>query len=151
MLQLPNNNSKLDTPPMDEPPIPPMGNEPPAPAPDMNEPEPPIDDAPIGDEPKDDDNDEIMSLIDKLSIEDKLAAKKYIQSMVDDNDGGEEKKEETPEPDMPMESKKNIGKLVNEIVNSVLSDFDDDDESDREDKIIRNKKVSDANPFKSKY
>ena len=51
---------------------------------------------------------------------------------------------------MPMESKKNIGKLVNEIVNSVLSDFDDD-ESDREDKIIRNKKVSDANPFKSKY
>ena len=88
MLQLPNNNPKLDTPPMDEPPMPPMGNEPPAPAPDMNEPEPPIDDAPIGDEPKDDDNDEIMSLIDKLSIEDKLAAKKYIQSMVDDNDDG---------------------------------------------------------------
>ena len=63
---------------------------------------------------------------------------------------GKENKEETQEPDMPMESKKNIGKLVNEIVNSVLSDFDDD-ESDREDNIIRNKKVSDANPFKSKY
>ena len=147
---MPNNGTKVDNPPMDEPPMPPIGNEPPAPAQGMNEPEPPMTDAPMGDEPKDGDNDEIMSLIDKLSIEDKLAAKKYIQSMVDDNDGGEENTEEAQESDMPMESKKNIGELVNEIVNSVLADFDDDT-SDREDNIIRNKKVSNSNPFKSKY
>lgn len=58
------------------------------------------------------DDDELMNIINGLSIEDKAAVTKYAKSMVDNSEGDE----------MPMESKKNIKSIIDEVIGDVLSD-----------------------------
>ena len=89
--------------------------------------------SPMGDEPDDmggapDDmggeppmdggeDDELMDIINNLSIEDKAAVTKYAKSMADDSEG-----DEIPQDDggMPMESLKNIKNVINEVINDIL-------------------------------
>lgn len=105
---------------MDDAPMPPM------PASDDMNGEVPMGDIgenePLGDEPMESPNepsptessedDELMNIIGNLSIEDKAAVIKYAKSMVDDSDEGE----------MPMESKRSIKGVIDEVINDVLND-----------------------------
>ena len=86
---------------------PPMGDEDPMGGPDN-----------MGDEPPmggDSDDDELMSIINGMSTEDKAAVIKYSKSMVDDSsddmpqDGG-----------MPMESFRSYKRVIDEVINDVL-------------------------------
>lgn len=109
---------------------------------------PPMDDG-INDDGADgnaDDNsnpedNELMDIINSLSIEDKAAVEKYAKSMVDDD-------KSSASDDMPMESRMSRFKnLVDETINSFLYD---DDEDDRVERLPKEYK-SLSNPFKSPY
>lgn len=126
--------------------MPPMEDEP------KGMPEPPMDDTK---EAPEEGNNEIDDIFGKLNTEKQAAVIKYAKSMVDDNEEGdnEETSDEAPEDGMPddkmkMESKENLGNLVNEIINSILDD--DEEEDSREDDKIRNTKVTKDNPYISK-
>lgn len=63
-------------------------------------------------------DDELMDIINSLSIEDKAAVTKYAKSMANNSEGGE-----MPQDDMgamPMESKKSINNIIDETINDVL-------------------------------
>ena len=70
-----------------------------------------------GEEPMGGEDDELMGIINGLSIEDKAAVTKYAKSMADDSEGGE-----MPQGDMPMESRVNMKSIIDETINDVLDD-----------------------------
>lgn len=109
---------------------------------------PPMDDGDsdgINDDGADDnsnpEDNELMDIINSLSIEDKAAVEKYAKSMVDDD-------KSSASDDMPMESRVSRFKnLVDETINSFLYDDDEDDRVERLPKEYKNL----SNPFKSPY
>ena len=97
---------------LDNAPMPPMG------ADDMGGEDPNAmgEEPPMGgEEPMGGEDDELMGIINGLSIEDKAAVTKYAKSMVDDSEGGE-----MPQGDMPMESRVNMKSIIDETINDVL-------------------------------
>jgi len=117
-------------PPIDEPMDEPMGEP-------MNE--------PMGEPQMENGDDELVSLINKLSIEDKAAVTKYAKSMVDDADGTEG---EGGDDGMPMESRKPMSNMVDEALDDILNDKRDPKRLDKKlPKAYRNKQT----PFKSPY
>ena len=133
-----------DMPPMDGNGMdsePPMGDE----GPDsMDSDMPPMDDK-GPDEASVEGNSEIDDIFSKLNTEDQASVIKYAKSMVKDN--GEQ--DTSPAPDMQAESVKKIKKLVTEIVNNILGS--DDEESQRPDNQVRNKRARNNSPFVTKY
>lgn len=133
-----------DIPPMDGNGMdsePPMGDE----GPDsMDSDMPPMDDK-GPDEASVEGNSEIDDIFSKLNTEDQASVIKYAKSMVKDN--GEQ--DTSPTPDMQAESVKKIKKLVTEIVNNILGS--DDEESQRPDNQVRNKRARNNSPFVTKY
>ncbi len=131
------NNAPM--PPMDAAP---MGEEPMDDTP-INDEEPMGDDnAPMGDESMNGgDDDELMNIINSLSIEDKAAVTKYAKSMTDDSDG------EGPQDggDMPMESRRSLSKLIDEVFGEL------EDEGDRQEKKLPRAYRERRMPFKSPY
>lgn len=103
------------------------------------------DDGSMGDMPQqgqDQDDDEIMNIINNLSIEDKAAVEKYAKSMTDDssNDSND---------NMPMESRyRSIKSMIDETISSYL--YDDDDEEEMTQKLPKEYKGF-KSPFKSPY
>lgn len=108
------------------------------------------DDGSMGDMPQqgqdqDDDDDEIMNIINSLSIEDKAAVEKYAKSMVDDDSS-----DNSSNDSMPMESRyRSIKPVIDETISSYLYD-DDDDEEERMQKLPKEYKGF-KSPFKSPY
>lgn len=96
-------------------------------------------------EPTGNEDDELINLIDKLSIEDKAAVTKYAKSMVDDNDGTDGGDVEEP---MPMESKKTLTNIIDEALNDIISDTRGTKRPEKKlPKAYREKQT----PFKSPY
>lgn len=67
---------------------------------------------PMGDDPNamGDENDEFMNKFNSLPKDKQVAAEKYVDSMVDDN-----------EP-MPMESRRSIKRIIDEVINDIWDD-----------------------------
>ena len=109
-------------------------NEPemPEPGPDMEMPDAPG--------PEDGQADsEINSIFSKLDTEKQAAVIKYAKSMIGDDALVSEQE------DLNVD----VDDIVTEITNNILSDEDSKPE-DRDDKKIRNKKITTGNPFTSK-
>ena len=104
------------------------------------------DDGSMGDIPQqgqDQDDDEIMNIINSLSIEDKAAVEKYAKSMVDDSS------DNSSNDSMPTESRyRSIKSVIDETISSYL--YDDDDEEERTQKLPKEYKGF-KSPFKSPY
>ena len=66
------------------------------------------------------DDDELMDILNSLSIEDKAAVTKYAKSMADDSKGGDEMPQDNGE--MPMESRKSMKTIIDEVLNDVVND-----------------------------
>lgn len=93
---------------------------------------------------QDQDDDEIMNIINSLSIEDKAAVEKYAKSMVDDSS------DNSSNDSMPMESRyRSIKSVIDETISSYLYD-DDDDKEERIQKLPKEYKGF-KSPFKSPY
>ena len=91
---------------------------------------------------QDQDDDEIMNIINSLSIEDKAAVEKYAKSMVDDSS------DNSSNDSMPMESRyRSIKSVIDETISSYLYD---DDEEERMQKLPKEYKGF-KSPFKSPY
>jgi hypothetical protein len=90
-------------------------------------------------------DDELMNIINGLSIEDKAAVTKYAKSMADDSNG-----EETPDMggEMPMESRRNIRNLIDEVINDVL---DNREGTKRPEKKLPKQYRNVEMPFKSPF
>lgn len=133
-----------EIPPMDDNSMdsePPMGSEGPD---DMGPDMPPMDDN-GPEEASEGGNSEIDDIFSQLNTEDQASVIKYAKSMIKDN--GEQ---DTPSaPDMQAESVKKIKKLVTEIVNNILGS--DDEDSQRPDNQVRNKRAKSNSPFVTKY
>lgn len=65
-------------------------------------------------------DDELMNIINSLSIEDKAAVTKYAKSMADDSESGEEPNAMGGE--MPMESRTRLKNIIDEVLNDVIDD-----------------------------
>jgi len=125
-------------------PMPPMDAEP------MGGEEPMIGQEPMGDpnEMGNGDDGELMDAYNSLSTEDKAAALKYIKSMADDSNDGNG--EEMPMNDnMPMESRRNVNRIIDEVIGDVLGD-DKDDEKRFNKKLPKQYRKMET-PFKSQY
>lgn len=93
---------------------------------------------------QDQDDDEIMNIINSLSIEDKAAVEKYAKSMTDDSS------DNSSNDSMPMESRyRSIKPVIDETISSYLYD-DDDDKEERIQKLPKEYKGF-KSPFKSPY
>lgn len=135
-------------PPMDDS----MGTEDPSMGDDMNSMPPMGEDPTMGDDGsmddmpqqgQDQDDDEIMDIINSLSIEDKAAVEKYAKSMADDSSGN------SSNDSMPMESRyRSIKSVIDETISSYL--YDDDNEEERMQKLPKEYKGF-KSPFKSPY
>lgn len=90
-------------------------------------------------------NSEIDDIFSQLNTEDQASVIKYAKSMIKDN--GEQ--DTPPAPDMQAESVKKIKKLVTEIVNNILGS--DNEDSQRSDNQVRNKRARNNSPFVTKY
>lgn len=148
-------------PPMDAPMDDPMGGMPPMDGSDdgMGE-EPMGGDMPPMDGPENEapdmgaegGNNEIDDIFNKLSTEDQAAVIKYAKSMAKDDEEESDEPAPNPEgdaPDMQAESiNKKLRNFVNEIVNNILGD---NDEVERPDNKIRNKKAKTNSPFVTQY
>jgi hypothetical protein len=90
-------------------------------------------------------DDELMNIINGLSIEDKAAVTKYAKSMADDSNG-----EETPDMggEMPMESRRNVMNLIDEVINDVL---DNREGTKRPEKKLPKQYRNVEMPFKSPF
>ena len=83
--------------------------------------EPPMngDDDPMGGEDSPmggSDDDELMSIVDGMSTEDKAAVIKYAKSMADDSEGSED----PMGGEIPMESRHSFRNIIDETINDVL-------------------------------
>ena len=117
---------------LDNAPMPPMGpddmggEDPMGGAPDDMGGEPPMDDPMGGEDPNaiGGEDDELMNIINGLSIEDKAAVTKYAKSRADDSEGAEDRMMGGEAPDMggemPMESKRGMKSIIDEVLNDVL-------------------------------
>jgi len=70
------------------------------------------------------DDDELMNIVNGLSIEDKAAVTKYAKSMADDSEGEDPMMGGMPQGngEMPMESKRSLKNIIDEVMNDVLND-----------------------------
>jgi hypothetical protein len=86
-----------------------------------------------------------MNIINGLSIEDKAAVTKYAKSMADDSNG-----EETPDMggEMPMESKRGMKNIIDEVLNDVL---DNKEGTKRPEKKMPRQYRDMEMPFKSPF
>lgn len=135
----------MDNPPLDDPnDQPPMTDE--DPNMDIPDEQPPMTDE---DPAPQEGNPELNGIMDKLDTEKQAAVIKYAKSMVNDNGEDDKPKMTGDNPSMPMEGKQSLSNLINEIINNVLEDETNEDD-DRRDKKIKNKKVTQGNPFISK-
>ena len=89
-------------------------------------------------------DDELMNIINGLSIEDKAAVTKYAKSMAD-GEGGEMPQDPNA---MPMESKINYKGIIDEVINDVL---DNQDGTKRPEKKMPSQYQHMDSPFKSPY
>jgi hypothetical protein len=89
-------------------------------------------------------DDELMNIINNLSIEDKAAVTKYAKSMADGND---DTMPQDPNA-MPMESKVNYKGIIDEVINDVL---DNKEGTKRPEKNMPSQYKHMDNPFKSPY
>lgn len=97
------------------------------------------------------DQQELDDIFNNASIEDKNAILKYAKSQTENDSGNEG---EQPQQPMQSESKHYKDKLVNEIINSIMGDFDMNsregiDGTKRYEKKITNTKLKRNNPFVS--
>ena len=83
----------------------------------------------------DDDKKEVINKINKGLTDDEM------NEPMDDESGMEQ-----PQGDMPMESRFSLDNIINEIIGSIVNG---DDNKNREEKDITNKKVTNKNPFVS--
>jgi len=90
-------------------------------------------------------DDELMDIINNLSIEDKAAVTKYAKSMADDSEGGEDP---NMGDDMPMESIRSIKSIIDETINDVL---DDREGTKRPEKKMPRQYKGMSSPFKSPF
>ena len=90
-------------------------------------------------------DDELMNIINGLSIEDKAAVTKYAKSMADGEGGGEMPQDPNA---MPMESKVNYKGIIDEVINDVL---DNQDGTKRPEKDMASQYKHMDSPFKSPY
>ncbi len=103
-------------------PAPPMGSEPPMDDPMMGDDMGMEDQNAMGDQPTDTsgngENDELMNVINDLSMEDKAAVLKYAKSMADGNEGGEGQESNMmgDEQGQMPESRSLFGKTINERI-----------------------------------
>jgi hypothetical protein len=91
-------------------------------------------------------DDELMNVINNLSMEDKTAVLKYAKSMERDNDDADMPQDD--ENMMPMESAKSFKSLVNEVMNDIINDNGDEE---RVDKHLPKEYRKLKSPFKSPY
>ena len=132
---------------LDNAPMPPMGaddmgmNDPMGGGePPMDDQQPPMDNEMGGGNPEDD---ELNSIVDGMSAEDKAAVVKYAKSIADDSnampqDGG-----------MPMESTFNYKGVIDEVINDVLDDHEGTKRPEKKmPKEYRNQPMT---PFQSPY
>ena len=146
---------------LDNPPLPPsdadngMG-EPPMEGPDGSE--PPMDEPPMdqGDEPKaDGDDQELMDIINSMSVEDKAAVMKYAKSIADDN-GGDEPSDEPigSEPPMDQEPPKVESRMsrIDAIIDeAIMEAAGQEDSRKRNDKRMPKEYEGMESPFKSPF
>ena len=141
---------------LDNAPMPPMGsddmgmnNDPMGGGDDMDMQEPPMggedqmQEPPMGGE-----DDELMSVVNNLSTEDKAAVLKYAKSMADDSEGGEQEPPMGDDGQMPMESRMSYRNLIDETINDVIDDYKG---TERPNKKLPKEYRSMNNPFKSPY
>ena len=126
---------------LDNAPMPPMG-------PDDMGGEDPMGGAPDdmgGEPPMDGEDDELMNIINGLSIEDKAAVTKYAKSMADDSEGAED---QMMGDEMPMESKRGMKSIIDEVLNDVL---DNQEGTKRPEKKMPRQYRDMEMPFKSPF
>lgn len=138
---------------LDNAPMPPMGpdgmggEDPMGGAQDEMGGEPPMDDPMGGEDPNamGGEDDELMNIINSLSIEDKAAVTKYAKSMADDSEG-------TEDPMMggetTMESKRGMKNIIDEVLNDVL---DSKEGTKRPEKKMPRQYRDMVMPFKSPF
>ena len=90
-------------------------------------------------------DDELIDIINNLSIEDKAAVTKYAKSMADDSEGGEDP---NMGGEMPMESIRSIKSIIDETINDVL---DDREGTKRPEKKMPRQYKGMSSPFKSPF
>ena len=90
-------------------------------------------------------DDELMNIINNLSIEDKAAVTKYAKSMANDSEGGEDP---NMGGEMPMESIHSIKSIIDETINDVL---DDGEGTKRPEKKMPRQYKGMSSPFKSPF
>ena len=138
---------------LDNAPMPPMGpddmggEDPMGGTPDDMGGEPPMDDPMGGEGPNamGDEDDELMNIINGLSIEDKAAVTKYAKSMADDSEGAEDP---MMGGEMPMESKRGMKNIIDEVLNDVL---DNKEGTKRPEKKMPRQYRDMEMPFKSPF
>ena len=90
-------------------------------------------------------DDELMNIINGLSIEDKAAVTKYAKSMADDSEGAEDP---MMGGEMPMESKRGMKSIIDEVLNDVL---DNQEGTKRPEKKMPRQYRDMEMPFKSPF
>lgn len=91
------------------------------------------------------DDDELMSIVDGMSAEDKAAVIKYAKSMTDDSQGAQDP---NMGGEMPMESRRSFKSIIDEAINDVL---DSKEGTKRPEKKMPKEYKSMNNPFKSPF
>ena len=149
-------------------PEPPMGADPMSdPGMDMNQggdmgPEPPMDNEPDMDGGPDDmgggskEDNELMSVLDKMSVEDKAAVLKYAKSMVDDEDddfemGDQDDDMGNQDDGMMPESRRTFRNIIDETINSVIEKGSNNGINRKSKKMPKRFRNLDDNPYKSQY
>ena len=135
---------------LDNAPMPPMGPDDMGGEDPMANPmggEPPMDDPMGGEDPNamGGEDDELMNIINGLSIEDKAAVTKYAKSMADDSEGAEDP---MMGDEMPMESKRGMKNIIDEVLNDVL---DNQEGTKRPEKKMPRQYRDMEMPFKSPF
>ena len=67
------------------------------------------------------DDDELMNIVNGMSTEDKAAVIKYAKSMANDSEGTASQ-DPNMGGEMPMESKRNVKSIIDEVINDLLND-----------------------------
>ncbi len=88
-----------------------------------------------------DDNDELMDVVNGLSMEDKVAVLKYAKSLGDDNIGDDK------EMQFNESVKRKRDDIINEIMNDIFNRRDGEKTTKREPKEIENDRITKNNPF----